>query len=79
MKQYKLSIVAVTETHLASEGEMPLDEEVKSIILFSGRQDGQNVEGVGLALSSQVWAGMRTIKVYHPESWQQNFSPKLAR
>ena len=29
MKRYKLSIVAVTETHLAAEGEMPLDEEGK--------------------------------------------------
>ena len=34
MKQYKLSIVAVTETYLAGEGEMPLDEEGKYIILF---------------------------------------------
>ena len=59
MKRYKLSIVAVTETHLAGEGEMPLDEEGKYIILFSGRQDGQNVEGVELALSSQARAAMR--------------------
>ena len=59
MKRYKLSIVAVTETHLAGEGEMPLDEEGKYIILFSGRQDGQNMEGVGLALSSQARAAMR--------------------
>ena len=35
MKQYKLSIVAVTETYLASEGEMPFDEEGKYIILFT--------------------------------------------
>lgn len=46
MKRYKLSIVAVTETHLTSE--MPLDEEGRYIILFSGRQDGCNVEGAGL-------------------------------
>ena len=49
MKRYKLSIVAVTETHLTSE--LPLDEEGRYIILFSGRQDGRNVEGAGLALS----------------------------
>ena len=59
MKRYKLSIVALTETHLDVGGEMPLDEEGKYIILFCGRQDGQNVEGVGLALSSQAWAAMR--------------------
>ena len=68
MKRYKLSIVAVTETHLAGEGEMPLDEEGKYIILFSGRQDGQNVEGVGLALSSQAQAAMR----HH-----QSISPRI--
>ena len=59
MKQYNLFIVAVTETHLAGEGEMPLDEEGRYVILFSGRQDGQNVEGVGIALSPQAQAAMR--------------------
>ena len=33
MKWYNLSIVAVTETHLASEGEMPLDKEGRYIFL----------------------------------------------
>ena len=41
------------------EGEMPLDEEGRYVILFSGRQDGQNVEGVGIALSPQARAAMR--------------------
>ena len=69
MKWYKLSIVAVTETHLVGEGEMPPDEELRKIHLsFSGRQDGWNVEGVGLALSSQARAAMR----YH-----QSISPGI--
>ena len=59
MQRYKLSILAVTETHLTGEGEMPLDEEGQYVIPFSGRQDGQNVEGVGLALSPQATAAIR--------------------
>lgn len=55
MQRYKLSILAVTETHLTGKGEMPLDQYV---ILFSGRQDGQNMEGVGLALSPRARAGL---------------------
>ena len=59
MKWYNLSIIPVTETPFAGEGEMPLDEEGRYVILFSGRQDGQNVEGVGIALSPQARAAMR--------------------
>ena len=68
MKRYKVSIVAVTETHLAGEGEMPLDDKGRYSILFSGRQDGQNMEVVGIALSSQARTAMR----YH-----QNISSRI--
>ena len=68
MKRYKLSIVAVTEAHLAGEGEMPPDEEGRYSFFFSGRQDGQNMEGVGLALSSQAREAMRC---------HQNISPRI--
>ena len=38
---------------------MPLDDEGQYIILFSVKQDGQNVEEVGLALSPRAWAALR--------------------
>ena len=37
---------------------MPLDEEGRYVMLFSGRQDGMNVEQVGIALSPQAQAAM---------------------
>ena len=36
MKRYRLSILAVTETHLPGEGEMLLDAETSYKLLFSG-------------------------------------------
>ena len=54
MKQYKLSVLAVTETHISGEGVLSLEEEGGYTMLFSGRQDDQIVEGVGLALSPQA-------------------------
>ena len=48
MKRYRLSNLAVTETHLTGEGEMLLDEESGYTMFFSGRQDGHSMEGVGL-------------------------------
>ena len=59
MKRYRLSILAVTETHLTGEGEMLLDEESGYTMFFSGRQDGHSREGVGLALSPYARAAMR--------------------
>ena len=43
------------------------------IILLSGRQDGQNVEGVGLALSSQAWAAMRHHQSVSPRIMTEEF------
>ena len=40
MERYRFSILAVAETHLTAEGEMPLDDGGRYIIHFSGRQDG---------------------------------------
>ena len=51
MKRYRLSILAVTETHLPGDGEMTLEEGGDYTMIFSGRQDESNVEGVGLACS----------------------------
>ena len=59
MKLYRLSILAVTETHLSGEGEMMLDEEGSYTMLFSGRLDNRSAEGVGLALSPQAQAALR--------------------
>ena len=59
MKRYKLSVLAVTETHISGEGKMPLDEEGRYTMIFSGRQDGRSAEGVGLALSPQAQAALR--------------------
>ena len=59
MKRYRLSILAVTETHLPGEGEMVLEEESGYTMIFSGRQDERNMEGVGLALTPYARATMR--------------------
>ena len=59
MKRYRLSILAVTETHLLGEGEMVLNAETAYKLLFSGRTDGSNVEGLGIALSPHTNAALR--------------------
>ena len=58
MKRYKLSVLAVTETHISGEGVLSLEEEGGYTMLFSRRQDGRSVEGVGLALSPQAQASL---------------------
>ena len=59
MKRYRLSILAVTETHLPGEGEMILEEGSDYTMIFSGRRDESNAEGVGLALTPHARATMR--------------------
>ena len=59
MKRYRLSILAVTETHLPGEGEMTLEEGGNYTMIFSGRQDESNVEGVELDLTPHARATMR--------------------
>ena len=66
MKRYRLSILAVTETHLPGEGEMVLDVETGYRLLFSGRLDGSNVEGVGIALSPHARAALRHYQAVSP-------------
>ena len=63
---YRLSILAVTETHLPGEGEMVLDVETGYRLLFSGRLDGSNAEGVGIALSSHARAALRHYQAVSP-------------
>ena len=58
IKQYRLSIVAVTETHLTGAGEMVLDADTGHTMIFSGRKDSNN-EGVGLALTPHAKAALR--------------------
>ena len=60
MKCYRLSILAVTETHLSEEGGMMvLAEESGYTVIFSGRQDEHYMEGVGLALTPHAGATMQ--------------------
>ena len=66
MNRYRLSILAVTETHLPGEGEMVLDVETGYRLLFSGRLDGSNVEGVGIALSSHTRAALQHYQAVSP-------------
>ena len=58
-KWYKLSILAVTETHLPGERDMEMEAEAGYRLAFSGRSDGTNVEGVGIALSPHAMAALR--------------------
>lgn len=59
MKQYILSCVAVTETHLTGAGEMVLDAHTGYTMIFSRRKDACNAEGVGLALTPHARAALR--------------------
>ena len=40
MEHFRLSFLAVTETHLSGEGEMVLDESRGHCMMFSGRKMG---------------------------------------
>ena len=59
MKQYRLSCVAVTETHFTGSREMVLDAHTGYSMIFSGRKDTSNTEGVGLALTPHARAALR--------------------
>ena len=59
MKRYRLSILVETETQLQEEGEMVLEEGSGYTMIFSGRQDEHNNEGVGLALTPHARATMQ--------------------
>ena len=59
MKQYRLSCVAVTETHLTGADEMVLDAHTGYSMIFSGRKDTSNAEGVKLALTPHARAALR--------------------
>ena len=76
MKCYRLSIVAVTETHLPGEGGMVLKEGSRYTTIFSGRQAEHNMEGVGLALTPHAGATMPYRKLCHQECWQRSSSQK---
>lgn len=52
MEGYKLSVLAVTETHLTESGQLVLDEVKDYKMLPSGRQDGKAAEGVRLGSCS---------------------------
>ena len=67
MKRYRLSILAVTETHLPDEGEMVLDAETSYKLLFSGKSDGSNVEGVEISLSPHTRAALRHYQAVSPQ------------
>ena len=71
--QYRLSTVAVTETHLPSEGERVLDAETGYKLLFPGRLDGRNVEGVGIALSPHA-----STTLQHYEAVSQSSNSKVS-
>ena len=58
-ERYRLLVLAVTETHLAGEGDMVLDEGRGYKMLFAERKDGRAAEGVGLALTPHEWAALR--------------------
>ena len=66
MKRYRLSILAVTETHLLGEEEMVMDAEAGYSLLISGRSDGTNVEGVGIVLSPRARAALRHYQAVSP-------------
>ena len=59
MERHKVSVLAVTETHLPGSGEMALDESKRYRMVFSGRQDGNAREGVGLAFAPHTKAALR--------------------
>ena len=59
MERHKVSVLAVTKTHIPDSGEMVLDKSKGYTMVFSGRQDGSTREGVGLALAPHAKAALR--------------------
>jgi hypothetical protein len=58
-------MIAVTEAHLPGEGEVHLGIDIDYTLVYSGRQDGRHIEGVGIAMTKETRGSMRT---YHPVS-----------
>ena len=65
MSRYNMNMVAVTETHLPGEGEIKLGEGSSYTLVYSGLQDERRSEGVGIAMTKEAKASMRS---YHPVS-----------
>ena len=65
MLRYDMNMVAVTETHLPGEGEIEIGEGSNYTLIHSGRQDERKSEGVGIAMTKEARASMRS---YHPVS-----------
>ena len=78
MEPYRLSVLAVTETHLAGEDEIVLDECRGHKMLFSGtgREYRSTVEGVGLVLTPMQDLPSATTNQYPPECYWQNLPHK---
>ena len=77
MERYRLSMLAVTETHLAGEGEIVLDECRGYKMLFAGRKDGRAAEGVGLALTPHAWAALRHYQPVSPRMLVAEFLTQM--
>ena len=77
MKCYRLSILAVTETHLPGEGEMVLEEESGYTMIFSGRQDERSMVKVGVALTPHARATMRYHQAVSPRVLAAEFLTKV--
>ena len=77
MSQYWLSIVAVTETHLTGAGEMVLDANTGHTMIFSGRKDANNAEGVGLALTPHARAALRQYQAVSKAEFLTQAGPLL--
>ena len=65
MEQYKLAVLAVTETHLPAEGKMVLDVSMGYRLIFTGRTDG-NKAGVGLAFFPCAWNALHCYEACIP-------------
>ena len=57
MQRNRISIMAVTETHLSEAGYLMLDEEKGYRLVFSGRKDGTTL-GVGITLDAHAWSAL---------------------
>ena len=69
MEPYRVSVLAVTETHLAGENEIVLDECRGHKMLFfgTGREYRRTVKGVGLVLTPTQDLHSATANQYPPE------------
>ena len=59
MEQYKMTVFAVTKTHLTETGQIVMDIVKGHRMLLSRRQDGRAAKEVGLALAPHALAFMR--------------------